>query len=126
VTPTSLPEVLVLQPTVFRDERGVFFESFNARDFKRATGLDRTSVQDNHGCSVTGVLRGLHYQIEHAQGKLVRVIKVRRSTSPSIFGEALPILESGPEWSFPLKTDASYGCREASPTDSLLPVNPRK
>jgi dTDP-4-dehydrorhamnose 3,5-epimerase len=75
VMPTSLPEVLVLQPKVFGDQRGFFFESFNARDFKSATGLDRTFVQDNHSRSVTGVLRGLHYQIEHPQGKLVRVIQ---------------------------------------------------
>lgn len=75
VTPTSLPEVLVLQPKVFSDQRGFFFESFNARDFKTATGLDRTFVQDNHSRSAKGVLRGLHYQIQHPQGKLVRVVQ---------------------------------------------------
>jgi dTDP-4-dehydrorhamnose 3,5-epimerase len=73
VTPTKLPEVLILEPKVFGDARGFFFESFNARDFVKVTGLDLTFVQDNHSKSAKGVLRGLHYQIEHAQGKLVRV-----------------------------------------------------
>jgi len=73
VTPTNLPEVLILEPKVFGDVRGLFFESFNARDFAKVTGLDLTFVQDNHSKSAKGVLRGLHYQIEHAQGKLVRV-----------------------------------------------------
>jgi dTDP-4-dehydrorhamnose 3,5-epimerase len=75
VTPTALPEVLILQPQVFGDERGFFFESFNARDFAKATGLDVQFVQDNHSKSAHGVLRGLHYQIEQAQGKLVRVVQ---------------------------------------------------
>jgi dTDP-4-dehydrorhamnose 3,5-epimerase len=73
--PTNLPEVLILEPKVFADARGFFFESFNQRDFRKATGLDVTFVQDNHTRSTRGVLRGLHYQIEHAQGKLVRVIE---------------------------------------------------
>jgi dTDP-4-dehydrorhamnose 3,5-epimerase len=73
VTPTNLPEVLILEPKVFGDARGFFFESFNAKDFAKVTGLDLTFVQDNHSKSAKGVLRGLHYQIEHAQGKLVRV-----------------------------------------------------
>jgi len=73
VTPTKLPEVLILEPKVFGDARGFFFESFNAKDFAKVTGLDLTFVQDNHSKSAKGVLRGLHYQIEHAQGKLVRV-----------------------------------------------------
>lgn len=73
VESTHLPEVLILQPKVFGDARGFFFESFNARDFAIATGLDVAFVQDNHSKSSKGVLRGLHYQIEHAQGKLVRV-----------------------------------------------------
>jgi dTDP-4-dehydrorhamnose 3,5-epimerase len=73
VTPTALPEVLILEPRVFGDARGFFFESFNQRDFAQATGLDVEFVQDNHSRSVKGVLRGLHYQIQHPQGKLVRV-----------------------------------------------------
>ena len=73
VTRTTLPDVLILEPTVFGDERGLFYESFNARDFEKATGLNPAFVQDNHSCSGRGVLRGLHYQIQHPQGKLVRV-----------------------------------------------------
>ena len=73
VTPTSLPGVLILEPKVFGDARGFFFESFNQRDFAKVTGLDVQFVQDNHSRSVKGVLRGLHYQIRHPQGKLVRV-----------------------------------------------------
>ena len=73
VTPTRLPEVLILEPKVFGDARGFFFESFNQRDFAQATGLNVQFVQDNHSRSVKGVLRGLHYQIQHPQGKLVRV-----------------------------------------------------
>lgn len=74
VTKTNLPEVLILQPKVFGDARGFFFESFNARDFAEATGLNLQFVQDNHSRSSRGVLRGLHYQIKHSQGKLVRVV----------------------------------------------------
>ena len=75
VKPTRLPEVLILQPQVFGDTRGFFYESFNARDFASATGLQVEFVQDNHSMSSQGVLRGLHYQIKHAQGKLVRVVR---------------------------------------------------
>lgn len=71
---TTHPEVLVLEPRVFADNRGFFFESFNAREFTQATGVERAFVQDNHSRSTKGVLRGLHYQIRHPQGKLVRVI----------------------------------------------------
>jgi dTDP-4-dehydrorhamnose 3,5-epimerase len=73
-TPTCLPEVLVLQPKIFNDARGLFFESFNSRDFESATGLKREFCQDNHSQSVKGALRGLHYQIQSPQGKLVRVV----------------------------------------------------
>ncbi len=73
LTPLVLPEVLVIEPRVFGDERGFFYESWNRRAFA-AAGLDVEFVQDNHSRSRRGVLRGLHYQIEHAQGKLVRVI----------------------------------------------------
>ncbi|SDS31072.1 dTDP-4-dehydrorhamnose 3,5-epimerase [Pseudomonas asplenii] len=73
-TPTRLPGVLILEPKVFGDERGFFYESFNARAFQEATGLDLDFVQDNHSRSQKGVLRGLHYQRENTQGKLVRVI----------------------------------------------------
>ena len=73
ITPTALPDVLLLEPRVFGDERGFFYESWNERTFA-AAGLPLTFVQDNHSRSHRGVLRGLHYQIEHAQGKLVRAI----------------------------------------------------
>ncbi len=73
ITPTALPDVLLIEPRVFGDDRGYFYESWNRRTFA-AAGIDVDFVQDNHSRSVRGVLRGLHYQIEHAQGKLVRVI----------------------------------------------------
>jgi dTDP-4-dehydrorhamnose 3,5-epimerase len=75
VTKTPIDGVMVLEPKVFGDARGFFFESFNQRDFNQATGLNETFVQDNHSKSSKGVLRGLHYQVQHAQGKLVRVIQ---------------------------------------------------
>ena len=74
-TPTTIPEVLILEPQVFGDDRGFFFESFNARAFEQATGLKREFVQDNHSRSAKNVLRGLHYQIQNPQGKLVRVVR---------------------------------------------------
>ena len=73
VMQTPLEGVLVLEPKVFGDARGFFFESFNARDFEQATGVKETFVQDNHSKSAKGVLRGLHYQVQCPQGKLVRV-----------------------------------------------------
>ena len=75
VTPTDLPDVLMLQPKVLGDARGFFVESFNAREFANATGLEVEFVQDNHTMSSQGVLRGLHFQIQHVQGKLVRVVR---------------------------------------------------
>jgi dTDP-4-dehydrorhamnose 3,5-epimerase len=90
VIETALPGVLILEPKVFGDERGFFYESFNARAFEEATGLKRQFVQDNHSRSQKGVLRGLHYQLENTQGKLVRVtvgevldvaVDVRRSSA---------------------------------------------
>lgn len=74
VTATEIPDVLILEPKLFGDERGFFVESFNTAKFHKATGLDVHFVQDNHSRSGKGVLRGLHYQIQHAQGKLVRVV----------------------------------------------------
>ncbi|KAF4533595.1 hypothetical protein B566_EDAN005642 [Ephemera danica] len=74
-TPTAIPDVLILEPKVFGGERGFFFESFNARVFTEATGLDVSFVQDNHSKSAKNVLRGLHYQIQKPQGKLVRVLQ---------------------------------------------------
>lgn len=94
VTASKLPEVLIIEPKVFGDERGFFYESFNAKAFAEQTGVTAQFVQDNHSRSQKGVLRGLHYQIENAQGKLVRVtvgevldiaVDIRRS-SPN-FGQ---------------------------------------
>ena len=77
VTPSAIPDVLLIEPRVFGDARGFFLESFNQRAFAQATGLELQFVQDNHSRSSQGVLRGLHYQIEQAQGKLVRVVRGR-------------------------------------------------
>ena len=90
VTTTPVEGVLVLEPKVFGDARGFFFESFNARDFEQATGLKRTFVQDNHSKSSKGVLRGMHYQTQHAQGKLVRV------TQGAVFDVAVDIRKDSP------------------------------
>ena len=90
VTPSALPDVLILEPKLFGDARGFFFESYNRRAFHDATGLDVDFVQDNHSRSAQGVLRGLHYQIEHAQGKLVRVV------AGAVFDVAVDIRKSAP------------------------------
>lgn len=74
VLPTAIPDVLLLEPKVFGDARGFFYESYNRRAFEQATGLNVDFVQDNHSRSARGVLRGLHYQIQQPQGKLVRVV----------------------------------------------------
>jgi dTDP-4-dehydrorhamnose 3,5-epimerase len=74
VTSTRLPDVKIIEPKVFGDARGFFYESFNAREFNEAVGSEVRFVQDNHSLSARNVLRGLHYQVKHAQGKLVRVI----------------------------------------------------
>lgn len=89
---TALPEVLILEPKVFGDDRGFFFESFNQRDFQQATGLDVSFVQDNHSKSSQGVLRGLHYQIQHPQGKLVRV------ACGAVFDVAVDLRRSSPNF----------------------------
>lgn len=90
VTKTPIDGVLVLEPKVFGDARGFFFESFNARDFEQATGLKEAFVQDNHSKSAKGVLRGLHYQTQHAQGKLVRVAQ------GAVFDVAVDIRKDSP------------------------------
>lgn len=92
ITPTAIPEVLVLEPKVFGDDRGFFFESFNQLDFSLVTGLDVQFVQDNHSKSSRGVLRGLHYQIQHPQGKLVRV------TQGAVFDVAVDLRRSSPNF----------------------------
>ena len=75
VTLTAIPDVLIIEPKVFGDERGFFYESFNQKAFNEATGLDVNFVQDNHSRSAKGVLRGLHYQVQQPQGKLVGVVR---------------------------------------------------
>ncbi|MFZ9298820.1 MAG: dTDP-4-dehydrorhamnose 3,5-epimerase [Hylemonella sp.] len=90
VTPTAIPDVLIIEPRVFGDARGFFFESFNQRAFNQATGLNLQFVQDNHSRSAQGVLRGLHYQILQPQGKLVRVVR------GSVFDVAVDIRKSSP------------------------------
>jgi dTDP-4-dehydrorhamnose 3,5-epimerase len=89
VTPTELPDVLEIAPRVFGDERGFFFESWNRRAFE-AAGVPGEFVQDNHSRSRRGVLRGLHYQVEHAQGKLVRVV------AGEVFDVAVDLRRSAP------------------------------
>jgi len=100
VSPTALPDVKRIEPRVFTDERGYFFESWNARSLAEG-GIEATFVQDNHSQSRRGVLRGLHYQVEHAQGKLVRcvagevfdvAVDLRRSSST--FGRAVGVVLS--------------------------------
>jgi dTDP-4-dehydrorhamnose 3,5-epimerase len=90
VIDTSIPDVKIFEPKVFGDDRGFFQESFNARRFRELTGLDVNFVQDNHSKSARGVLRGLHYQIEQAQGKLVRV------TCGKVFDVVVDIRKSSP------------------------------
>jgi dTDP-4-dehydrorhamnose 3,5-epimerase len=75
IIPTSIPDCLIIEPKVFGDERGFFYESFNRKTFAALTGLDLDFVQDNHSKSAKGVLRGLHYQIQQPQGKLVRAVQ---------------------------------------------------
>ena len=74
ITPTVIPDVLIIEPEVFEDSRGFFYESFNQKVFNKAAGLSVSFVQDNHSRSAKGVLRGLHYQVQQPQGKLVRVV----------------------------------------------------
>ena len=90
VTPTAIPDVLIIEPKVFGDARGCFYESFNQKAFNEATGLDVNFVQDNHSRSAKGVLRGLHYQIQQPQGKLVRVVR------GSVFDVAVDIRKDSP------------------------------
>lgn len=90
ITPCAVPDVLLLEPRVFGDDRGFFFESFNQRAFNQATGLDLHFVQDNHSRSARNVLRGLHYQVVQPQGKLVRV------TSGEVFDVAVDIRRNSP------------------------------
>lgn len=90
-TPLAIPEVMLIEPKVFGDDRGFFLESFNQQAFNQATGTDHQFVQDNHSRSKKGVLRGLHYQLPpHAQGKLVRVVR------GAVFDVAVDIRKGSP------------------------------
>lgn len=89
-TPTAIPEVLIIEPKVFGDARGFFYESFNGKAFDEAVGRHVEFVQDNHSRSAKGVLRGLHYQIQQPQGKLVRVVR------GAVFDVAVDIRKSSP------------------------------
>jgi len=88
--PTSIPEVLIIEPNVISDNRGFFFESFNEKTFSQGTGLNVNFVQDNHSHSARGVLRGLHYQIQQPQGKLMRVVR------GAVFDATVDIRKSSP------------------------------
>ena len=90
VIPTAIPDVLIIEPKVFGDERGFFFESFNRRQFAELIGRNVDFVQDNHSRSVKNVLRGLHYQIQQPQGKLVRVVQ------GEVFDVAVDIRKASP------------------------------
>ena len=90
VTPTAIPDVLVIEPRVFGDARGFFFESYNERAFREATGVAAAFVQDNHSRSARSVLRGLHYQVRQPQGKLVRVVR------GAVFDVAVDLRRSSP------------------------------
>lgn len=92
VTQTAIPEVLIIEPKVFGDARGFFFESFNQKAFNEATGLNETFVQDNHSRSAKSVLRGLHYQLQQPQGKLVRVVR------GAVFDVAVDIRQRSPSF----------------------------
>ena len=93
VTPLSIPDVLLIEPRVYEDDRGFFFESYNLNEFKKATSLDVSFVQDNHSKSSKGVFRGLHYQLPpYAQGKLVRVIQ------GEVFDVAVDLRKSSPSF----------------------------
>lgn len=128
VTPTKLPDVLVLEPKVFGDDRGFFYEAFNARDFASATGVHASFVQDNHSRSVANVLRGLHYQIKQPQGKLLRVLEgeiydvsvdLRRSSKT--FGEWVGVTLSAENFKqLWVPEGFAHGFVVTSPTAQLL------
>jgi dTDP-4-dehydrorhamnose 3,5-epimerase len=113
VVQTAIPDLLILEPKVFGDDRGFFFESFNQQTFQNLTGVKANFVQDNHSKSAANVLRGLHYQIEQAQGKLVRVtsgevfdvaVDIRRQSAT--FGKWVGVLLSA-------ESKRQLGCRQA-------------
>lgn len=129
VTPLSIPDVLLIEPIVFEDDRGFFFESFNVNEFKKATSLNVTFVQDNHSKSLKGVLRGLHYQLPpHAQGKLVRVIQGEvldivvdiRDSSPTCGQYVAEILSSDNKKQLYIPKGFAHGFLTLSETSEFL------
>ncbi len=115
---TAIPDLLIIEPRVFGDDRGFFFESFNRRRFAELTGRDVDFVQDNHSRSAQNVLRGLHYQIQHPQGKLVRVVQ------GAVLDVAVDIRKSSPTFGkhvdveLSAETNSCCGYRKALRTDS--------
>ena len=128
VTRTAIPDVMLIEPRVFGDARGFFYESFNERAFTEATGVQTTFVQDNHSKSVKGVLRGLHYQIQQPQGKLVRVVvgevfdvavDLRRS-SPTFGKWVSAVLSAENKAQFWVPPGFGHGFVVTSPTAEFL------
>ena len=101
VTSTAIPDVLVIEPKVFGDARGFFYESFNQKAFNEATGLDVNFVQENHSRSSKGIPRGLHYQVQQPQGKLVRVVR------GLVFNVAVDIRKGSPTFGQWVSTELS-------------------
>jgi dTDP-4-dehydrorhamnose 3,5-epimerase len=129
VTPLSIPDVLLIEPYVFEDDRGFFFESFREDLFRKETSLNISFVQDNHSNSSKGVLRGLHYQLPpYAQGKLVRVIKGEvldvavdiRKTSPTFGQYITEILSSGNKKQLYIPEGFAHGFLTLSDTSEFL------
>jgi dTDP-4-dehydrorhamnose 3,5-epimerase len=112
VTRTAIPEVLMLEPRLFTDPRGWFMESYNRREFSRATGIDTDFVQDNHSCSARNVLRGLHYQLRQPQGKLVRVV------AGTIWDVAVDLRRSSPSFA------AWVGCELSASAPRMIWIPP--
>ena len=129
ITKLTIPEVLLIEPVIFQDNRGFFFESFNLTKFQEATSLDVIFVQDNHSKSTQGILRGLHYQLPpHAQGKLVRVIQgevldvavdLRRS-SPTFGKSVAEILSSDNKKQMWIPEGFAHGFLTLSETSEFL------
>lgn len=128
VTRTAIPDVMLIEPKVFGDTRGFFFESFNERAFSEATGVTTSFVQDNHSKSSQGVLRGLHYQIQQPQGKLVRVVvgevydvavDLRRS-SPTFGKWVSAVLSAENKAQFWVPPGFAHGFVVTSPTAEFL------
>ncbi len=101
VTPTAIPDVLLIEPKVHGDARGFFFESFNERDFRQAAGFAPSFVQDNHSRSTKNILRGMHYQLTKPQGKLVRVVR------GAVFDVAVDMRKSSPAYGKYVGTELS-------------------